>query len=456
MATIKMPRSVWDRVHRHLYGTPGEHFAFLFAAWGTSEDGPVFLVHDAYLVPEMLTRTRSYAYELSIDAYLPAINRAIETHSALIELHNHGGENPRFSTTDLRALPEFVAYALSSLPNRPYAATVWGDDTVHGKWFERQTGGDIRSMTVFEAPLTQLAYHDQQTGSDSLRYDRQLPWFTAEGQANLAQLRVAVVGLGGTGSHVAQQLTFLGIRDFVLADDDSVDATNLNRLVTATPADIGTPKTMVARRLIRSVASDARVTVVPMGIPSADAISALKEVDVIVGCVDDDGPRFVLNAIAVAFGVPYFDVAVGIEADGGRLVEAGGRLALVRPGGPCLQCMKELDLAEVQHWLRSPQERAFAEERGYVRGQRIHSPAVVSLNGLVASLAVNEFAMLASGTRPVPAYTEIDLLSTGKSIPGQWTAIRRVSRDPQCLECENALAGDRADVDRFSRHALRP
>lgn len=452
MAVIRMPQAIWERVHHHLYDTPGEHFAFLFAQWSAGETGPVFLVHDAYLVPEERTSHRSFLYELTIDAYLPAINQAAATQSALIEVHNHGGRHPRFSTADWAALPEFVSYALDSFPGRPYAATVWGDETVHGRWWE-PTGGsaDIRSVTVYEDPLRQRASHDGQYQPDVRTYDRQLAWFTEGGQANLARLRVAIVGLGGTGSHLAQQLVYLGVRDFILVDHDCAEDSNLNRLVTATPADLDTPKVVLARRLLKSVAPEAQVRVEHNGLPSLEALTLLKGADVIFGCVDDDGPRFMLNRIALAFGIPYFDVAVGIDTSPHGNWEIGGRVALVQPGGPCLHCMRELDLDEVQHWLRSPAQRIFAEERGYVSGRRIHAPAVVSLNGMVASTAVNEFAILASGTRPVSAFTELDLLGTGRPVPGQWSTIRRVRKQVACLECAHTFAGDRADLERFSR-----
>src|SRR3989442_14326016 len=50
--------------------------------------------------------------------------------------------------------------------------------------------------------------------------------------------RVAIVGLGGGGSHIAQQLGHLGVGEFVLIDPDVVEDSNLNRLVGATQQDV--------------------------------------------------------------------------------------------------------------------------------------------------------------------------------------------------------------------------
>ena len=65
---------------------------------------------------------------------------------------------------------------------------------------------------------------------NSKRFDRQILLFGAAGQEKIAAARVAIVGLGGLGSHVAQQLAYLGVRSLVLVDGDCVTRSNLNRL----------------------------------------------------------------------------------------------------------------------------------------------------------------------------------------------------------------------------------
>ena len=46
------------------------------------------------------------------------------------------------------------------------------------------------------------------------KYNRQVLWFGSDGQAKLAGLKVAIVGIGGTGSHVLQQLVYLGVKSY--------------------------------------------------------------------------------------------------------------------------------------------------------------------------------------------------------------------------------------------------
>lgn len=82
------------------------------------------------------------------------------------------------------------------------------------------------------------------------RYSRNLGLLGANGQMNVRNTRVGIVGVGGLGSHVIQQLAYLGTRQFVVVDQDLVELSNLNRLVGARPSDVGSLKVDVAVRVI--------------------------------------------------------------------------------------------------------------------------------------------------------------------------------------------------------------
>lgn len=453
MATIRMPEGVWSRVHHHLFDTPSEHFAFLRAGWSFSGGGPVFFVRDAILIPDDAVTIDDESWEIDTAALVATINAAARSGDALIEVHNHGGVRPRFSRTDRAGFREFPPYVLDSLPGRPYAATVWGDSTVYGEYFlaDGRTGV-IDSVAVTGARLRQLVSRDDDLAALPEAADRQVPWFGDEGQRQLGRLRAGVVGAGGTGSHALQQLAYLGVRDYVVVEDDTSETTNMNRLVTATAADVGTPKGILARRLVKSVAPDARVQLIAAKLQTAEAIDALKGVDVILGCVDNDGARLVLTELAVAYTIPYFDLAVGIEVEDGSVVGAGGRVVAILPGGPCLLCCGEIDLAEARYHLGSPAERVLQVERGYVHGLDVHAPAVVSLNGAIAATAINELSVLISGLRPVTTFLELDLLGEGRGRNGQWLTPRRIAANPGCLICSMAGSGDMVGLERYAGH----
>ncbi len=447
MAVIRLTEDHLQRVRDHIFAAEVEGFAFLLCRWEDSNDGPVFVTEEVVLINHADVDTGDRGWSLTDEALDRVLNRAAVTELALVEIHNHRLGPPRFSRTDRSGLLPFATFVVDSFPDRPYAATVWAGNLVYGEFFDRRDSeirqDTIRSITAVGPRLRQLASTDTEERLPEAVFDRQLPLFGTEGQRTLARLRVGIVGLGGTGSHVAQALAYLGVRDFVLVDADVVETTNLNRVVTASPADLATPKTMVARRLIRTVAPDATVTAIEERVGASQAATlALTGTDIIFGCVDDDGPRLLLNRIAIAAAIPYFDAATGVEMESGVLTAAGGRVAVTLPGGPCLACTDELDINEVRSYFLEPDERRRQAALGYIRGADEPAPAVVSLNGLVVHCALNELTAFVAGVRP-PAYRiDADLLGAPNSgLAGpRLTPRRGVRRRPGCPDCIPGLA----------------
>ena len=85
------------------------------------------------------------------------------------------------------------------------------------------------------------------------RFDRNIRFFGAEGQAGLRNAKVTIIGAGGVGSHVLQQLAFLGVGSICVVDAEQLADTNRNRYVTCQFSDPvpGSPKVEIAERLIR-------------------------------------------------------------------------------------------------------------------------------------------------------------------------------------------------------------
>jgi molybdopterin/thiamine biosynthesis adenylyltransferase len=450
MGLIRIPDKVWEAARSHLSGAPGEHFAFFLARWTYSRGEPVFLVRDVICVPDTEIAVAHDGMELSLASILGAVNKAVRESSCLIEIHNHCGSVPRFSMTDRNNLPGFVEYVLSSLPGRPYAATVFGETTLYGEnYVPDGRNGILDSITVVGSQLRQIVSRDD----DDIRiaidgqFARQLPWFTEIGQRQLGRLRIGIVGCGGTGSLVIQNLAYLGCRDFILVDHDRAEATNANRLVTADPADIETAKVILGRRLIKRVAPESHVLVLNADLRNSESLDALKGVDVLFGCVDNDGARLIMNELSLAYSIPYIDSAVGIEGENGYVHAAGGRVAIVLPGGPCLLCMGQIDINEAAYFLSPAKERERNLAMGYVSGIEIPAPAIVSLNAQLAASAVNEFAVLVSGLRPVNTFTDFDLLGTGRKIKGQWLSPVVYEKDPGCIQCAIGGLGDEASIE---------
>lgn len=233
----------------------------------------------------------------------------------------------------------------------------------------------------------------------SRRHDRHYPLFGREGQERLRSMTVAVVGVGGNGSHVTQQLAYLGVGGLGLIDDEELSETNLGRYVTAHHDDAMTtsPKTHLGERLISRIDPTIEVTTIQETLASSAAFQFIQAADAVFGCLDDDGPRFVLNELCCAFERPYFDLASGIPTDR----DYGGRLTSVVDDGGCLYCFGQLDMAEVEAFIANPEQRAARDGAYGVPLDELggSGPSVISINGVIASLAVTEFMNWATGLR---------------------------------------------------------
>ncbi len=202
----------------------------------------------------------------------------------------------------------------------------------------------------------------------------------------LRSLRVGVVGVGGGGSHVIQQLAHVGVGDFLVLDPDKVEDTNMNRLVGAIARDVrlGTPKASIARRVIKGVNPKARVVAV-----SKDwrlESDRLRDRDVIVGCVDTYRTRSELEVLARRYLIPYVDIGMDVHSrDASYLIS--GQVILSMPGAPCMRCLG---------FLRPELLEQEASRYGEAGGR----PQVVWPNGILASAAVGTIVQLFSPWHP--------------------------------------------------------
>ena len=452
MTKLVIPEGIYQQAYSHLLQDDSEHLAFLLCNIGWAQGKPIFLARDMILVKDTdLSGPLRFSLDLRLEPLLAVMNKAIRGKMALVEAHSHPfSDYPAFSPSDKRGFREFVPYIIDSIKGKPYGATIWGKQGVAGvcwsTWPQKEQ--ELR-VTVVGDTLAVFNHRIDSGHSDMQRYDRQIRAFGREMQPRISSLKVGVVGLGGTGSHVSQQLAYLGVRDFVIVDRQLVENTNLNRLVGATPKDIGKPKVKVIGSWISRISPKAKVQPIHADLRSFKVFDALKMVDIIFGCVDNDGARLILNELSLAYLVPLIDCGVEIEIGGHQLQQVGGRVNMVLPGGPCLVCMQQLDLGEARIALSLPEEIHRASDMGYIQGDNEPSPSVVSLNGIIASLAVTEFLNFVTGTRAAQPFIVYDMLGTGRGRNAQWVTPQKVERLEGCFECSLTGVGDTVNVERY-------
>jgi hypothetical protein len=129
-------------------------------------------------------------------------------------------------------------------------------------------------------------------------------------QADLARLRIGVIGAGSVGAQVAESLVRTGVANITMYDFDLVEEKNLDRLLHATMED------------------------------------AL-DMDVLFCCVDRPWGRQVVNYLAYAHLIPAVDGGVNVELTSTRMRGAEWRAHVVTAGRCCLECLGQFDPADV-------------------------------------------------------------------------------------------------------------
>ncbi len=277
-------------------------------------------------------------------------------------------------------------------------------------------------------------------------FERQIALFGGKGQERIEETSVVVVGIGGLGTHVVQQLALLGVRRLTLIDPQELDDTNLNRYIGARFDDPipGTLKVDIGERIIRAVDPEADICRLPIELQTEQALNAIQSSHIVFGCVDKESLRFILNYWCVAFGKPLFDSATGIDANAEPLRYGGHVFVMWEPPG-CMVCRGNLDMGDVNRELAGEGDLKNRESIYGVDSQLLANggPSVVSLNGIIASVAVTEFMVAVTGLRkPNPAFTYWG--HTGKTSLGA-----PAPRD--CFTCSIWKRGHEADPRQFLR-----
>ncbi len=210
------------------------------------------------------------------------------------------------------------------------------------------------------------------------RFSRQ-SFLGEDSEALFRETRVGVVGLGGGGSHIAQQLAHVGLGGFALFDPDFTDFPNLNRTMGATFADAlsKVPKVLVAERMIRGI--NPYSVVWPIQAEWQTDFPALRACDVVFGCIDGFGGRAQLEESCRRAMIPLIDI--GMDVHEGEPYSISGQVVVSMPGRQCFKCVGFIRAKNL-------------DDEGRRYGEAGGNPQVVWPNGVLASTAVGVFVQM--------------------------------------------------------------
>jgi hypothetical protein len=381
---IKMPFNLLSDALTDLGRThpfASERVGFFSFRLSSDSETPLLICYEYHLVPDhQYVRDDTCGACIGPESIRAAMERALASGCGQLHVHMHrraGASSP--SGIDLASGPGMSRSFANAMPAMPHGWVVLSETHVAGQvLFPSGKTVSVRDLAVvgqhMKTPRRWSSRHRTKVGRKGDRFSRQ-SFLGPDSQRIIEDARIGIVGLGGGGSHIVQQLAYIGFKNYVLCDMDRVEETNLNRLVGATVQDCRKKrfKAEIAARVIKKLQPDAIVDCKPGN--WEDKLSALCACDIIFGCLDGYMGRRDLEIFCRGQLIPLIDIGMDVHLLQEGRHEIYGQIIVSMPGFSCLRCVGLLT------------EEKLAEE-GQAYGTAGHRPQVIWPNGALASAAL--------------------------------------------------------------------
>lgn len=244
-----------------------------------------------------------------------------------------------------------------------------------------------------------------------LRYSRQimLPDLEIAGQQKLIEATVLIVGMGGLGSPAALYLAAAGVGKLIIADDDTVELSNLQRQIAHDQQSIGVAKVDSAKGRLLGLNPDLTVVAFNSRLAGSELERLVEEADLVVDACDNFNTRFAINLACLKFAKPLVS---------GAAIRMEGQVIVFNPAdeeSPCYRCLYDDQ----------------GEEDTSCATNGVMSPVVGIIGTVQAMEAIKVITHIG---RPLVGRL---LLLDAKSM--QWREMK-LKRDPHCPACSESSA----------------
>ena len=456
---LTIPESIFTALLWHLFpGDNDEHGAIILAGIVQSDRGLRLTARELHLAIDGKDYVPGrHGYRMLRAQFIQSrILRARDLRLAYLAIHNHGGvHSVGFSSDDMASHERGYPALLDVARGMPVGALVFAEAAVAGDlWLPGRERTKLSHAAVVGGRRRLLYPMPPRSAERHFIYDRQARLFGDTGQKLLRDCRVGIIGLGGAGSILAEILGRLGVGQFVLADPDRADPTNLPRLIGAYQSDaiapswiparfrkyFQSPKVKLATRNIRRANPHAKITALCRNFLDADVAAQFTDCDYLFLAADTMGARLLFNAIVHQYGIP--GVQVGAKVPVTKEGEVGDVFCVSRPVTPddgCLWCNGLISPNKLQDEAVPDSVR---QGYAYVDDPGVTAPSVVTLNAIACAHAADDFLFHITGLK----------YDTAEAGWFRWNSRRNrasidVPRaDEACLECSTTN-----DNSRFGR-----
>lgn len=456
--SLRITQELMDELHTHLFpGDGDEHGAVIAASVVETERGTRLLAHRLFKARDGVDYVPGdLGYRmLTNDFVMECVLECAELKMAYLAVHCHGGmDEVEFSSTDMSSHERGYPALRDILDGPPAGGLVFSENAVAGDiWFANGNRQALDVMVVVGNQIRELRPKPQHKKySYQGMYDRQSRLFGDAGQALLVRQKIGVIGAGGVGSIVIEQLARLGVGKIVVIDPERLEESNLSRIVGSKQKDTK----LWSSRLLVKIRHNLAKAKYKVDIAKRHAKEARPELDIetyiktemeptvaatLLDCdylflaADSMQSRLVYNAIAHQYLIPGAQMGVKIQVnkESGIVIDSFVAYRPLVPGRGCLWCNGLILSDKLQEEGTQPEQ---LKRQRYVDGDDIPAPSVITLNAITASLATNGYLMAITGL------SETTKLEWIKYYPRtNEYFFEQLRKDDDCLQCSLTRLG---------------
>ncbi len=396
--TLTFPEDKYKELTAHLFkDRTVERGAYALCRISSNNEQTKLLVRAIIPVAEEdIIEATSVSMRIAPLSFLRVMKTADQTKQVFVFIHSHPTGFANHSRQDDLEEKMLFKTAYNRINTKGVHASIVlssPDQPVGRVWLPDSTIEPISMIRVIGHRFT---FYSQSTKHDPLPvfFDRQVRAFGEDIQRLLSALHIGVVGAGGTGSAITEQLTRLGVGKLTISDGQTFESSNVNRVYGSCATDEDTAKVAIAKRLVTQMGLGTEIITINNPISYQSVINQLKNCDVIFGCTDDHWGRSILTRLAVYYNVPVLDMGVRIDSDNSLIKSIQGRVTVLLPGYACLFCRQRIDPERVKSeslQALDPESGNELRREGYAPELEQPAPSVIPFTTNIASLAVAEF-----------------------------------------------------------------
>jgi molybdopterin-synthase adenylyltransferase len=408
-------RSTWHEIEQRLReNAPNEACVFVLAYPSCGSTRKTLILREPVWPVAGEVRATPYNLDISPDYISRVLDRAIDAGelTGVVMIHTHpdteyGKGEAFFSRRDdwyeTRLFPTITLQRSKAISGSIVLGSGLSD--IDGRvWWNNGSGilvqfAEIIRLVGPEIKFIETKHSRWKDHPDPTIMDRSTRLWGADGRRRLQNIRVGIVGVGGTGSIALLSLATMGVGKIKIWDADVIKSENLHRMIGSTKDMVGQNKAEMLAAVAKAAA-----TANPFEIDSSvhvgtsnEGLCGLKDCDLIFCCVDKFAPRVPLNDLAYAHLIPTIDVASWIHQSKGMVDAIMTHAHVWSPDIPCAWCRQTLTSMRLMREAQGNQRNA---ENRIPYGLSLDQtdgvePSVLPLNLTGIGLALMEFMQVA-------------------------------------------------------------